>query len=788
MATESPTLVSCIMPTANRPQFVPGAVACFLGQDYAARELIVLDNGAAPIEDLLPVDPRIRYLRADPGGKLGALRNAACEAAKGEIIVHWDDDDWYPPNRISRQVACLTGTGADLCGSSQIHFIDTDGQRAWTYRSHPSRPWFGSTLAYRRTLWRERPFDAVQVGEDTRFVMRTARQRVVDLADPGLCVAAVHAGNTSPKRAVGSEWIPASVQHVLGLRGDALRPALPVPTVSSAPAQMPAPMPRVCIGIHARGDAARLNATLRHLALHTPAAAQCLLLIDGDDADLRAGLSNHRQWPVSATDDARGAPACFNRLLREADADVYVFLESGSLVGPGWLGHLLAALAADDSHGLAGPTTNLAWSVQGEWRGRGATARNVDEIAQHLALRSTGQWQNLAPRHSLADFCYAVRREVVQLVGGASEDYGHGPCWEIDYTVRASRAGFASVWARAAYVFRMPFTPQRQRDEAALMAASKALFQRTLCGRMLDGSRAHVVADCRGDSCRHFAPPALIRVHRPLAATPLAQALQADPIQREPRPDSPHRPADSAAVETPLVSCIVPTGGRLPWLLQSIRYFQRQDYPSLELVIVDDGPQDVSQHLPPDPRIRYVHRPRMGSIGAKRNLACEMVRGAFIAHWDDDDWYGVSRLSAQMTPLLAGQAEISAFDGTPFFDVSDWRFWRCTPALFARLFRCAVHGGTLVYARSVFGAGRFASISLGEDAHFLQTAVQRGSRLCSVPSADHFIYVRHGSNAWRFTCGRHVDSVGWTRIEPPPFALDDLPFYRQVLKPATHPA
>ena len=39
------SLVSCLMPTADRRRYVPGAIASFLAQDYEPRELIVLDDG-----------------------------------------------------------------------------------------------------------------------------------------------------------------------------------------------------------------------------------------------------------------------------------------------------------------------------------------------------------------------------------------------------------------------------------------------------------------------------------------------------------------------------------------------------------------------------------------------------------------------------------------------------------------------------------------------------------------------------------------------------------------------
>ena len=53
------------MPNADRPRFVPQAIAHFLQQDYEHRELIVLDDGVQSVEDLMPDDPRVRYVREE---------------------------------------------------------------------------------------------------------------------------------------------------------------------------------------------------------------------------------------------------------------------------------------------------------------------------------------------------------------------------------------------------------------------------------------------------------------------------------------------------------------------------------------------------------------------------------------------------------------------------------------------------------------------------------------------------------------------------------------------------
>src|SRR6185295_16984716 len=104
-------------------------------------------------------------------------------------------------------------------------------------------------------------------------------------------------------------------------------------------------MQRVCVGIHLHSDAERLAATLASLRTNTSAGVECLLLPDGPDAAVVAfmatlGLSQ------AGTTEPLGAAACFNRLVSSAKADVFVLLESGAQVGPGWLDYLLGALQA----------------------------------------------------------------------------------------------------------------------------------------------------------------------------------------------------------------------------------------------------------------------------------------------------------------------------------------------------------------------------------------------------------------------------------------------------------
>jgi O-antigen biosynthesis protein len=536
----------------------------------------------------------------------------------------------------------------------------------------------------------------------------------------------------------------------------------------------------VLIGLYIEGGLERLDASLAALKANTSGAHELVLLPDGLDDLTRTRLTSYGIASLSDSQEAAGAPTCFNRLAAQSDADVIVFLEAGSVPGPGWLEALLGALNADRRNGLAGPSTNLAWNEQCLFVGASGSLAEVARTAETARLRFGNKWRTLEPLHSLADFCRAVRREVVEAIGGADENYGLGPCWEMDYNIRAARAGFRGVWACSSYVWRPAFSARRQHDEPRRFEASKRRYQDKFCALRRRRERHDYEPHCRGDACQHFAVQPLIQLHlEPPGGHTLSPTPSASPVA--------HPKSDNSL---PLVSCVMATQGRWDYVQQSVRYFERQGYPNRELVIVADITDGLdSGAIPSSDRVRYERvRPGM-SIGAKRNRGCELARGTIIAQWDDDDWYSPTRLSVQVAPLIAREAEISALRDQLFLDLPSWRFWSCRPELHRRMFVEDVLGGTLVYLRSCWGSlARYPDCSLAEDAALLQQAMRYGARLKSIAQAGLFVYLRHRTNSWKFECGAFIDPKGWMRAPEPAFLADDRAFYAARSAAAPLPA
>jgi glycosyltransferase involved in cell wall biosynthesis len=216
--------VSCIMPTRNRAAFLPAAIDCFLKQDYPNKELIILgDNDEAHGIELCSAWP-VRYV-IDKRMDIGPKRNRCCELSQGEIICHFDSDDWSAPNRISAQVELMAKTGKSVAGSSAIYFWDTIQQKAKRYRAGITGKVCGTTLCYRKDFWEIHKFQDKKLGEDNAFVDPIINQ-IADSKDESMFVARIHGDHTSSKahmnNVVDTNLIPSAFWQNEELRLDAL--------------------------------------------------------------------------------------------------------------------------------------------------------------------------------------------------------------------------------------------------------------------------------------------------------------------------------------------------------------------------------------------------------------------------------------------------------------------------------------------------------------------------------------------------------------------------------------
>jgi len=208
-------LVSCICITRDRRQFIAGAIDCFLSQKWPNKELIVIDDGDDLVGDLFRNVTNSRYAFLRGTHKIGNKRNLACMIASGQIIAHWDDDDWSAPERIRDQVERLLGSGKSVTGYRSMLF--TDGARAFRYRGSAKYA-IGSSLCFTRDFWRRHNFiDDHRMTEDNAFAREARDANQLICVDAGeLMVARIHPGNTCLKKPLENpeQWSSADLAEL----------------------------------------------------------------------------------------------------------------------------------------------------------------------------------------------------------------------------------------------------------------------------------------------------------------------------------------------------------------------------------------------------------------------------------------------------------------------------------------------------------------------------------------------------------------------------------------------
>lgn len=121
--------VSVIIPTYNRADFLPQAIASVLDQTFGDFELIVVDDGSTDgtrqvVECFR--DRRIRYVFQHNQGSSGAM-NTGLEASTGQYIVRLDSDDTYEAEYVEAHLAFLEERpNIGLVGSG-MQLVDEDG-------------------------------------------------------------------------------------------------------------------------------------------------------------------------------------------------------------------------------------------------------------------------------------------------------------------------------------------------------------------------------------------------------------------------------------------------------------------------------------------------------------------------------------------------------------------------------------------------------------------------------------------------------------------------------------
>ena len=159
------------------------------------------------------------------------------------------------------------------------------------------------------------------------------------------------------------------------------------------------------------------------------------------------------------------------------------------------------------------------------------------------------------------------------------------------------------------------------------------------------------------------------------------QARESQPPAAQRTRHAPRRAARgliAAARGLPLVSIVIPTFNREAWLRGAIQSVLAQDYPRLELIVVDDGSTDRTPDLLAElargnlrRRLRHLRQPNAGQAAAL-NRGNERARGSVIGYLSDDDLLAPGAVARLTAELVADPSAVAAYPAYRVID-SDGR-------------------------------------------------------------------------------------------------------------------
>ena len=231
LSSASPLISAMCITKMGRSEMLDIALRRFRAQTYPNKEIVVVydvgNAGASEVVDrhaTLSTGTGVRVIgvvnHKGKAATLGELRNQAITATSGEVVVQWDDDDWYSAERVETQYRALVASqGGDAVLLQRYTLFETLTGLLWCvrlvhhhacvrhriaglsaalcrYNTHYSTE-AGSIMA-RRRVFESVQYQHTRLSEDSVLVEASKKHgfRFVVLDDPSIYVRIIHDKNS----------------------------------------------------------------------------------------------------------------------------------------------------------------------------------------------------------------------------------------------------------------------------------------------------------------------------------------------------------------------------------------------------------------------------------------------------------------------------------------------------------------------------------------------------------------------------------------------------------------
>jgi hypothetical protein len=206
--------ISIITPTKHRRNFFSLPIYNYENFDYPKDKIewIIVEqtdtNGEiVGVWDLLPVKERcnisnlkqgsstIKYLelKSDAQMSIAQMRNMCINLSSGDIIIHMDDDDYYPPESIMTRVKLLLKYKNEIgcVGCSKIGVYDIYNNTS-TLSSDGVLSMSEATMGYWRSFWDKQNFNELETDGEYKGFLINRFEKVMDIPYSFIIIATKH--------------------------------------------------------------------------------------------------------------------------------------------------------------------------------------------------------------------------------------------------------------------------------------------------------------------------------------------------------------------------------------------------------------------------------------------------------------------------------------------------------------------------------------------------------------------------------------------------------------------
>ncbi len=186
--------------------------------------------------------------------------------------------------------------------------------------------------------------------------------------------------------------------------------------------------------------------------------AEIILVDDGSEIqetrDIINSYADRNSWKLIRHPAPKGHSRACESGAQEATRKYLCFLNSDTVVTPWSWSAVLAAFDADETIGVAGPSTSLAGNRQTismayKCRHLWTDGQICSYALRYTARQPKGGWVDLP--EFVAGFAFFIRRSLWEQLGGFDiglPDYGN----EVDLCLRVKQQGYRIVWVKGSYI------------------------------------------------------------------------------------------------------------------------------------------------------------------------------------------------------------------------------------------------------------------------------------------------------------------------------------------------